>query len=1346
MGPVSFHKILLLLANGNTSVEVKNDELVCHDCKKGESPKITEQAAKQILTLLSENKDNVQKNDEALIKKLKIRIQNTVNNNEPLQTRIDEIRSSALNKSVKPAKSEEVITNPVICEISKPPTNNQELLKNINLVVNNPRYTLTESLAVIDIRRGQAPEAYSKIGVFESLKKRKNELLDSQENELILDAVSEAIDLYKPVNIVPLCIVMHSDPTPDNGAMESNLFEFINEKIPTLTTIMLVTQVNSAKLKKLNCSLYIQKEGGLALFLPPSTSLNSAGFNPEDFDRWEKPLTELVNRSVNIDRDFSSPFLNDQEDLAFRRLVNWHGHGSSFDKGLDKAAIAGLPITEFQTALEQLTKHGLDFLWLSSCFSGGENMTHIALPTGKLSCPIIVGSSTDKQSFSNQESTNNIFNLASIKLYPNEEIRNFKAKQLTQKDMRQIGSVAQKNDMFDKEGSLANMQSLLFPASKSDISHVGYTGFKSQGIFEVDQEVKRIQHKAGEFSDEIKIEDNNADRIMYFLNRPVIPAVITNNEVSTPTGFSSRGGRNFHVLNRVELPKIEFKDIVEETRNTRFYKDDHKSEMEGGSKLIALGSLKCLMNSSEVELQNVIIGTTSEGLLVAYKENSKSDKGKYRIFHSIEDLKNANSPPLTEEDFYSSFYSTAHACTPSKEQLKVTAASLQGPDDFFNHIQKVFWEDNPSLATKLCEAIVKEKSNEASGKLLSELPVSPEKKQKILDAAMMVAVMCNNQNVIDQLLSSGANIHAINHNGSPLSQAINSGNEAMILLLLSKGAKLNQPCTRDNLTPLQSAVKSRNENIIKLLIDNGADPNHVLKQGDLTPLYIAVEKGYLNIVKLLIEKGANPNQVCIDSVPLLKALELKKYNTAKLLLDSNADPNMLPPHAKETGFKLAIDHPELFKLIAKKCPEQDWNRPIYDSKLPVFYAIVKNKQLLKTLIELQVPLDVKDDNGFTPLQSAVYYGKDENTKKLLTNAGCKLEINEQLEEELEDILEEGLSSFYNSIKGTDIPIKKYKKSIENKIKRGGHLDIHKEAVEYMLEHGFSYPLTEEAHKIGTEASLANDASKKKFKAIEHKIKGGWKINPQHEKMQAVCLLAAKDNNEIILNFLKQNGIEVNTGLWLDNEWQKNNNISEDVVFSTLLSKNPDTLNTIDNNSLKKFFLKKAVSEGFEELNKFIQLKKQSDVHPIDFLKSELGATNKELQQLLLKLCENPEANGDLIVTMIDKNIKFDQVQTNDLILKSIELGQSEIIKRLEERGYRLKKLVPSDAEKLSIMLANKNTEELPLSLFAFLRSGASIHQLPPETRKIIENTIKDKLKDNPVILEMFAKKLHFSLT
>ena len=126
---------------------------------------------------------------------------------------------------------------------------------------------------------------------------------------------------------------------------------------------------------------------------------------------------------------------------------------------------------------------------------------------------------------------------------------------------------------------------------------------------------------------------------------------------------------------------------------------------------------------------------------------------------------------------------------------------------------------------------------------------------------------------------------------TPLSYAVDNGQEAMVKLLLEKGAKANINYNNfDSEPPLFYAVTKGYEEIAKLLLEKGVNLEFKDPLGQ-TVLSYAAEKGKEAVVKLLLEKGAElETKSRTGRTPLSYAVEYREEAVVKLLLDHGADP------------------------------------------------------------------------------------------------------------------------------------------------------------------------------------------------------------------------------------------------------------------------------------------------------------------------------------------------------------------------------------------------------------------------------------------------------------------------
>jgi Ankyrin repeats (3 copies)/NACHT domain/Ankyrin repeats (many copies)/Ankyrin repeat len=152
------------------------------------------------------------------------------------------------------------------------------------------------------------------------------------------------------------------------------------------------------------------------------------------------------------------------------------------------------------------------------------------------------------------------------------------------------------------------------------------------------------------------------------------------------------------------------------------------------------------------------------------------------------------------------------------------------------------------------------------------------------------AARSGNEAMVRLLLEKGANLKTKGRRGETvLHVAAWSGNEAMVRLLLEKGANLKTKDRRGE-TVLHVAAGSGNEAMVRLLLEKGAGLKAKDEDGT-TVLHWAAWSGDEATIRLLVEKGADPKAKKEDGTTVLhEAARSGNEAMVRLLLEKGADP------------------------------------------------------------------------------------------------------------------------------------------------------------------------------------------------------------------------------------------------------------------------------------------------------------------------------------------------------------------------------------------------------------------------------------------------------------------------
>lgn len=188
---------------------------------------------------------------------------------------------------------------------------------------------------------------------------------------------------------------------------------------------------------------------------------------------------------------------------------------------------------------------------------------------------------------------------------------------------------------------------------------------------------------------------------------------------------------------------------------------------------------------------------------------------------------------------------------------------------------------------------------------------------------------------------------------TPLLMASFGGHANIVLFLIEKGAKINQPDSF-GATPLHMAVLGGQAEIVELLISKGADVNVKSRNGKI-PLQMAFEKDAPEIVEIFIKQGLaiNSNINQYGRTLLHEAAIMGKIKIASFLIDKGAVIEAKDNAGKSPlDFALICDHPNMAELLISKGAKPVETPPmevVYIANAGLFISCGKSKILIDGL-------------------------------------------------------------------------------------------------------------------------------------------------------------------------------------------------------------------------------------------------------------------------------------------------------------------------------------------------------------------------------------------------------------
>lgn len=259
-------------------------------------------------------------------------------------------------------------------------------------------------------------------------------------------------------------------------------------------------------------------------------------------------------------------------------------------------------------------------------------------------------------------------------------------------------------------------------------------------------------------------------------------------------------------------------------------------------------------------------------------------------------------------------------------------------------IQKISILDSPASPMVILDNEIKKKENIfdiarlGDTKLLLSLKNNPllsifvnDTEPRLHDTALHFAITHNHISFVQELVkfeNIDLNISNIRGN-TPLLHAIDSGNSAIVRILISKGANISIP-DNQGFTSLHKAILNGNLEIIRILLnhENYSDIlNSTSTEQKLTPLHQASFHGKISAMKLLLKTtGINISPKTSNNSTPLHMAALKNHSKAiELLLKNGVQPDEKDNHLRTAlHYSCIYGHLDTAKLLVNyNCSVQE---------------------------------------------------------------------------------------------------------------------------------------------------------------------------------------------------------------------------------------------------------------------------------------------------------------------------------------------------------------------------------------------------------------------------------------
>lgn len=403
-------------------------------------------------------------------------------------------------------------------------------------------------------------------------------------------------------------------------------------------------------------------------------------------------------------------------------------------------------------------------------------------------------------------------------------------------------------------------------------------------------------------------------------------------------------------------------------------------------------------------------------------------------------------------------------------------------------------------------------------KLLVEYGLEIEPENDYEDySSLELAVESNNKDILDYLISKGANINFINAQGKTLlDAAIVKNNYEMIEYLISKGIKMDKEILSSSI--YYAIEKNSSLKIIKYLISKGADLRSSSLEGLISPIFQALKNNNYEVLEFLVNDELDIYDLdANENTPLDIAIYNKDYKAINLLLEKIEFANN---KSFKSLFTLLMVNDSvstnLFKEKLKKFIETNKSL-LSKTDLCMYASFIGDKTIITELLNDGFNINIIDNYKMNALMWASFSNNIEIVKLLLDKS---IDINVQNENGLTALMFSCLNNNKDIVKYLLEKDANYK--LLNNYKSSTYeICTFKDSLESLLI------LLDYNDNIDKKYLLNTASYNGSFNITKYLIKNGVEYSKMEEEDTSPLLLASQQGNFDIVKLLIENGVNIN---------------------------------------------------------------------------------------------------------------------------------------------------------------------------------------------------------------------------